>query len=144
VNVCLEFAARLNPVLLPSPFQPTFELPADHPRADRSSDGHWTERFGTLLWCADYRTLDQRCPWIIPTLDRLPGTDDVCVDLTITISDGDLVEVDLDGQPLTNIFSTLNNPEYATAAGQVIDKPALSVSSPVAELLRGLLTRAAG
>ena len=66
-----------------------------------------------------------------------------CVDLTVTITDGSLTEVDFEGLSLAETFSALGRREDAQAAERLLGTPAETASGPLAEVLASILKHTA-
>jgi hypothetical protein len=64
--------------------------------ADESTD---------IIWCGAHDELEHRYPWLPQVTGRDELNGDVCFDLTITLSLGEIVRVDLEGRSLDEVFS---------------------------------------
>lgn len=99
----------------------------------------WPDQSGRVLWCAPYEKLQQKLPALPQSHGQGVGVDYECVDLTVTITCGNITEVDLEGLSLAETFSALGRREEAQAAKRLLGAPAETASEPLADLLASLL-----
>jgi hypothetical protein len=141
VHVSTLLADALDPVLTASVFTAgQTGLPPDEASSDpRRSDGRWPDQSGSVIWCAPYEKLQQKLPALPQSYGEGIGVDYGCVDLTVTITSGNITEVDFEGLSLAETFSALGRLDDARASERLLGAPAEAASEPLAKLLASLL-----
>jgi hypothetical protein len=99
----------------------------------------WPAQSGSVLWCAPYDVFQDRCPSLPQAGGQDEIRDHVCVDLSISIDNGRIAAVSLEGPSLTETFAMLGRQDEAQAAERLLGTPAQSATPALAALLTALL-----
>ncbi len=98
----------------------------------------WPVQSGSVLWCAPYDAFQGRYPFLPQALGQDELRDHGCVDLTITLEDGRIGEVTLEGPSLSKTFAGLGRDAEALEAERLLGTPAQSALPVVRRLLTAL------
>lgn len=141
VHVFTLVAEVLDPVLTASVFSAgqTGLGPEEARSGIEPSPQRWPQQSGTVIWCAPYEAVQRKYASLPQASADGIGTDYRCVDLTVTLSDGRITEVDFEGLSLAETFTALGRDAEAEAAERLLGTSARTASAALAELLRTLL-----
>jgi hypothetical protein len=145
MHVSMLTARVLDPVMTASVFAPgqTGLLPDEAASSPGHADDRWPKQSGSVIWCATAEELQQELPALPQSHGQGIGDYHECADLIVTITHGNLTEVDFEGLSLAETFSALGRSEDAQAADHLLGVPAEAASKRLAILLASLLEPAA-
>lgn len=141
VHVARLLADALDPLMTASVFAAgQIGLhPDDESRDYRPLEVGWPEQSGGIIWCAPYREIQQKYPALPQAHGQGIGEDYDCVDLTVRIDGGRVIEIDFEGLSLAETLRSVGLHAEARTADRLLGVNAEAVSVPLRELLARLL-----